>query len=139
MSNNNHAKTSFSNIKYIFMVTAIASILAFGTGYSAMQSFGAWGGLALLTEVAQSAECFANLNEEQQEALFKALEVDSIEEASIVIEELSGTALLQILVDEVNLTLDEAQDTLECLGVEADLMDLDIFEPTSTDPTSRDQ
>jgi hypothetical protein len=118
------------------MVAAIASVLILGTGYSSMQSFGTLGGLGLLDEVAQSAECLATLNEEQQEALFQALEVDSIESASIAIEELSATALLQILVDEVDLALDEAQGVLGCLGFETDLVDLGVFDPTSTDPTS---
>ena len=138
MLNKNHAKTS-SNITYVFMVTAIASVLALGTGYSSMQSFGTLGGSDLLTEITQSAECLAALTEEQQAALFQALNVDSIEEANIAIEELSATALLQILVDKVGLTSDAAQSVLGCLGFETDLIDLDILEPTSTDPTSRDQ
>ncbi len=133
MSNKNHEKTSLSNVKYIFMVAAIASVLVLGTGYNSMQSFGTLGGFSLLTEVAQSAECLATLNEEQQEALFQALEVDSIESASMAIEELSATALLQILVDEVDLTLDKAQSVLGCLGLETDLIGSDIFDPTSTD------
>jgi hypothetical protein len=136
MFNKNHAKTSLSNVKYIFMVTAIASVLALGTGYGSMQSFGTLGGSGLLTEITQSAECLAALTEGQQEALFQELNVDSIEEANIAIEELSATALLQILVDKVGLTFDAAQSVLGCLGVE---IDLDIFEPTPTDSTSTDQ
>lgn len=126
------------------MVTAIASVLALGTGYSSMQSFGTVGGLGLLTGFTQSAECLAALTEEQQAALFRELNVDSIEEANIAIEELSATTLLQILVDAVGLTTDAAQSVLGCLGIETDLIDLGIFEPTptdstSTDPISRDQ
>ncbi len=120
------------------MVATIASVLVLVTGYSSMQSFGTLGGLGLLTEVAKSAECLAALNEEQQETLFQALEVDSIESANIAIEELSATALLQILVDEVDLTLDEAQGVLGCLGFETDLIDLGAFEPTPTDSTPTD-
>ena len=118
------------------MVAAIASVLVLGTGYSSMQSFGTLGGLGLLTDVAQRAECLSNLDEEQQESLLQALDVDSVESASMAIEELSATELLQILVDEVDLPLDEAQGVLGCLGFETDLEDLGIFDPTSTDPTS---
>jgi hypothetical protein len=144
MYNKKHTKTSLSNVKYIFMVSAIASVLALGTGYSQMQSFGTLGGLDLLAEVTQSAECLEALTEEQRAALFRALDVNSIEEANIAMEDLSATALLQILVDKVGLSLDAAQAILGCLGVETDLIDLDIFEPTptdstSTDPISRDQ
>ncbi|HYO05599.1 MAG TPA: hypothetical protein VER14_01275 [Phototrophicaceae bacterium] len=133
MFNNNHAKTSLSNVKYIFMVTAIASVLALGTGYSAMQSFGTLEGSGLLAEITKSAECLADLTEGQQEALFQELNVDSIEEANIAIEELSANALLQILVDKVGLTTDAAQSVLGCLGFE---IDLDIIEPIPTDSTS---
>ena len=136
MFNKNHEKTSESSVRYIFMVTAIASVLVLGAGYSSMQSFGTLGGLGLLTDVAQRAECLANLNEEQQESLLQALDVDSVESASMAIEELSATELLQILVDEVDLPLDEAQGVLGCLGLETDLADLGIFDPTTTDPTS---
>ena len=144
MFNKNQPKTSSSNIQYIFMVGAIASVLALGTGYSSMQSFGTLGGLGLLTEVAQGSECLASLTEEQQESLFQALDVDNVESVSMAIEELSATEFLQILVDEVDLPLDKAQGVLGCLGFETDLIDLDIFEPTpsdstSTDPISRDQ
>ena len=118
------------------MVAAIASVLALGTGYSSMQSFGTLGASDLLSEITQSAECLTALTEEQQAALFQALNVDSIEEANIAIEELSATALSQILVEAVGLTSDAAQSVLGCLGVETDLVDLDIFEPTSTEPTS---
>lgn len=138
MSNKNHVKTS-SNIKYIFMVTAIASVLALGTGYSSMQSFGTLGGSDLLTEITQSTECLAALTEEQQTALLQALNVDSIEEANIAIEDLSATALLQILVEKVGLTSDAAQSVLGCLDFETDLVDQNIFEPTSTDSPSRNQ
>ncbi len=132
MLNKNHTKTSI-NIKYIFMVTAIASVLALGTGYSSMQSFGTLGASDLLSEITQSAECLAALTEEQQAALLEALNVDSIEEANTAIEELSATALSQILVDAVGLTTDAAQSVLGCLGFE---IDLDIFEPIPTDSTS---
>ncbi len=96
-------------------------------------------GLGLLTEVTQSAECLATLTEEQQAALFQALDVNSIEAANIAIEELSATALLQKLVDKVGLTLDAAQAILGCLGVDTDLINMDVFESTPTDPTSTDQ
>ncbi len=139
MFNKNNAKTSLSNANYFFMVSAIASVLFMGTGYSSMQSFGTLSGSGLLTDVTQSAECLAALTEEQQTALFQALDVDSIEEANMVIEELSATAFLQILVDKVGLTLDSAQSILRCLGVETDLLDLNIFKPTPTDSTSNDQ
>ena len=139
MFNKKHTKTSLSNVKYIFMVAAIASVLALGTGYSSMQSFGTLGASDLLSQITQSAECLAALTEEQQAALFQALNVDSVEEANIAIEELSATALSQILVEAVGLTSDAAQSVLGCLGVETDLVDLDIFEPTSPEPTSRDQ
>jgi hypothetical protein len=138
MFNKKHTKTSLSNVKYIFMVSAIASVLALGTGYSSMQSFGTLGGLDLLAEVTQSTECLASLTEEQQATLFRELDVNSIEEANVAIEDLSATALLQILVDKVGLTLDAAQSVLGCLGVETDLLNLDIFEPTPTDTTSTD-
>ena len=143
MINKKHANTS-SNIKYIFMVAAIASVLALGTGYSSMQSFGTLGASDLLAEITQISECLAALTEEQQAALFQALNVDSIEEANIAIEELSATALFKILVDAVGLTTDAAQSVLGCLGIETDLIDLDTFElnptdSTSTEPTSRDQ
>ena len=121
------------------MITAIASVLALGTGHSSIQSFGTLGGSDLLSEITQSAECLAALTEEQQAALFQELNVDSIEEANMAIEELSATALLQILVDKVGLTSDAAQSVLGCLGFETDLIDLGIFEPTSTDSTSTDQ
>ncbi len=121
------------------MVAAIASVLVLGTGYRSMQSFGTLVGLGLLTEVTQSAECLATLTEEQQAALFQALDVNSIEVANIAIEELSATALLQKLVDKVGLTLDAAQAILGCLGINTDLINMDVFESTPTDPTSTDQ
>ena len=137
MFNKNHEKTSVSNVKFTFMVAAIASVLVLGTGFSSMQSFGTLEeGLGLLTGVSQRAECLANLNEEQQQALFQALDVDSVDSASVAIEDLSATALLQILVDEVDLPLDEAQGVIGCLGLETDLVDLGISDPTSTDLTS---
>ena len=136
MFNKNHEKTSVSNVKFTFMVGAIASVLILGTGFSSMQSFGTLGGLGLLTEVAQRAEYLANLNEEQQQALFQALDVDSVDSASVAIEDLSATALLQILVDGVDLPLDEAQGVIGCLGLETDLVELGVSDPTSTDITS---
>jgi len=148
MFNKNHSKTSSSNIKYTFMVAAIASVLVLGTGYSSMQSFGTLGESGLLTGVTQSVECLATLTEVQQEALFQALDVNSIATASIALEEQSATASAQTLV-EIGLPLDTAQSILGCLGVE---IDLSIFnstptepteptptEPTSTDPTSLNQ
>lgn len=54
-------KTSLSNIKYTFMVTAIAFVLVMGTGYSSMQSsaldYNGLGDLSAFNGFTQSAEC----------------------------------------------------------------------------------
>ncbi|HYO06230.1 MAG TPA: hypothetical protein VER14_04535 [Phototrophicaceae bacterium] len=54
-------KTSLSNVKNTFLVTAIAFVLVMGTGYSSMQSFGldynGIGDLSAFNGFTQSAEC----------------------------------------------------------------------------------
>ena len=54
-------KTSLRNIKYTFMVTAIAFVLVMGTGYSSMQSSGldynGMGDLSAYNGFTQSAKC----------------------------------------------------------------------------------
>ncbi len=82
MPNKNYAKASSSSAKYAFMITAIASVLVLGTGYSSMQSFGTIGGLGLLTGATQSVECLASLTEKQQTNLFQELGVDNTEDAA---------------------------------------------------------
>ena len=61
------AKISLSRLNYAFMVAAIASVLALGTGYSQMQSF-AQGldtlpGFDIARELRQSADCAGMLND----------------------------------------------------------------------------
>ncbi len=59
-------KTSMSNFKNAFMVAAIASVLALGTGYSQMQSFGqnfdSLPGFDIVSKFRQSADCAGMLN-----------------------------------------------------------------------------
>ena len=54
-------KTTANNIKNAFMITVIASVLALGTGYSSMQSFGldynGLGELDAFNGFTQTAEC----------------------------------------------------------------------------------
>lgn len=82
-----------------------------------MQSFGTIGGLGLLTGATQSVECLASLTEKQQTDLFQELGVDNTEDASLALEELSETEALQLLVEEVGLSLDRAQAVLGCVGI----------------------
>ena len=61
MYNKKQSKTSLSNVKYTFMVTAIAFVLIMGTGYSSMQSFAldynGLGDLSSFNGFTQSTEC----------------------------------------------------------------------------------
>lgn len=61
MLNKKKPKMSLTNIKCAFMVTAIASVLIIGTGFSSNQSFGldynGIGSLDMFNGLTQSAEC----------------------------------------------------------------------------------
>jgi hypothetical protein len=72
----------------------------------------------------ECALCLAELTDAQEAALFLALDVDTIAEACVAIGELSATALLTILLEDLDLSLSVALDLLACLGVDVDLLDI---------------
>ncbi|MEJ7642590.1 MAG: hypothetical protein WKF36_10400 [Candidatus Nitrosocosmicus sp.] len=68
MNNNKRiTKLSATNIKNAFMLSAIAFVLALGTGYSQMQSFGqgfdSLPGFDIASDLRQSADCAGMLND----------------------------------------------------------------------------
>jgi len=58
--------------------------------------------------------------------LFASLDVDSIAEVCLAIENLTAQALLELLI-ESGITLSVALEILTCLGFDVDLIDLDIL------------
>jgi hypothetical protein len=63
MFNKKKPKTSPSDVKFAFMVAAIASVLVMGIGLSSTQSFGTMAGLDIAREFSQSADCFGIAND----------------------------------------------------------------------------
>ena len=68
MNNNKHIrKLTAGNIKNAFMLSAIAFVLALGTGYGQMQSFGqgfdSLPGFDIASDLRQSADCAGMLND----------------------------------------------------------------------------